>query len=95
MRLAFLIIERHIVDGTSATLEQIRRAGYAYLYAIETRRSRLSHAIPGMLRIPLELLEILVRGDGRNLASIHEIAALENRQYSMLLASKRPIDVNP
>jgi FkbM family methyltransferase len=80
-----------IVGGTSATLDEIRRAGYAYLYAIEPRRPLLGHAVPGLLRVPLELLEILIRGDGHNLASIHEVAALEKRQYSMLLASTQPI----
>lgn len=89
--IAFEQEAREIVDGSSATLDEIRRAGYAYLYAIEPRRSILSHTIPGMFRIPLELLEILVRGDGRNLASIREVDMLEKRQYSMLLVSKSPV----
>jgi FkbM family methyltransferase len=80
-----------IVDGTSPTLEEIRRAGYAYLYAVEHRPSVLSPTIPGILRIPLELLEIVMRGDGRQRASIRAVDVLEHRQYRMLLAAKRPI----
>jgi FkbM family methyltransferase len=84
---------QEILAGSSATLEEIRRAGYPYLYAIEPRRSRLSRYLPTKLRVPLELLEIMLRGDGWNHASIRTVDKLEKRQYPMLLASKRRIGV--
>jgi hypothetical protein len=37
--------------------------GYRYFYGVDCRPSAVSKSLPAFLRIPLELLEIVLRGD--------------------------------
>ncbi len=83
-----------VVGGSSDTVKELKNIGYNYFYAIESRRSILSSSIPSFIRIPLELLEIVVRGDGSDAAECYEINSLEKRQYNMLIASIVPIELS-
>jgi len=82
-----------IVDGSSEVIKQLRDVGYSYFYTIEHRRSIVGNNLPSFLRVPFVLLEILIRGDNIDNAEFLEITSLEKRQYNMLIASMRHVEL--
>lgn len=90
--IAFEQEAKEIIDGSSVALKELKNVGYNYFYAIECRKSIVSNILPSFLRIPLQLLEIVMLGDVRDTAELYEVKYLDKRQYKMLIASMHPIN---
>jgi len=80
-----------IINGSSVVLKELKNIGYGFFYTIECRKSMVGNNLPSFLRVPLQLLEIVLLGDVSDAAELYEINYLEKKQYNMLIASMQPI----
>lgn len=83
-----------IIDGTSMSINELKNLGYNYFYSIESRRSKVNSNMHPFLRVPLQLIEIIFFGDGKDIAEFNQVSYFERKQYNMIIASTKLIPVN-
>ncbi|MCI5223594.1 MAG: FkbM family methyltransferase [Candidatus Electrothrix sp. AR4] len=83
-----------IIDGSSMSINELKNIGYNYFYSIDSRRSKVNHNIHRLLRVPLQLIEIIFFGDGKDIAEFNQVSSFERKQYNMIIASMEAIPVN-
>lgn len=72
------------VGRSTPTVDLLKTLGYKYFYGIDGRPSMVSKSLPSLLRIPLELLEIVLRGDCIETIGFREITAFSTPQANIV-----------
>jgi len=78
-----------IINESSKTIELLKSFGYVYFYAIENHVSVIDNLKISLIKIPCEIIEIILFGDKNSRAQLKRCDVFQVKKYNMIIASKK------